>query len=212
MSDQSVYWNKVADKKYFTTPFRMDLFSKYADNHAEILDYGCGYGRTLTELKNHRFDHLHGVDFSEKMIRRAERDSTSSMDLKVIVSGKLPFTDRSFDAVLLLAVLTCVWQDREQDAILQEIKRVLKPGGIIYINDFLLNRDERNLERYNRYVSEYGTYGVFELPDGAVLRHHTEKRVDEWTRGFEKLECERSQYTTMNGHYSNGLVYIGRWK
>ncbi|MDD9150850.1 methyltransferase domain-containing protein [Sporolactobacillus sp. CQH2019] len=85
---------------------------------------------------------------------------------------KLPFEDNSIDAVLLLAVLTCVYKDQEQDSILNEIKRVLKPNGIIYINDFLLNDDERILTRYKKYKDKYKTYGVFELPEGAILRHH----------------------------------------
>ncbi|MDP7980208.1 hypothetical protein [Bacillus multifaciens] len=34
--------------------------------------------------------------------------------------------------------------------------------------------DERHIERYTKYHEKYHTYGVFELADGAVLRHHHE--------------------------------------
>lgn len=210
MQNQKDYWNKVASDKRFTTPFRLDLFSRYVAKDDRILDYGCGYGRTLSELSSRHFTHLYGVDFSEEMIQRARFNESDEMKLSVINSGKLPFEDHTFDAVLLLAVLTCVYEDEEQDAIISEIRRVLKPGGIIYVNDFLINNDERNVMRYKRYEQKYGAYGVFELPDGAILRHHNDERVKSWTDGFEDLVYEKVVYRTMNGHCSNGLVYIGR--
>lgn len=212
MLKQKEYWNKVADEKQFTTPFQFERFSKYVNKDAVILDYGCGYGRTLIELKKHLFTHLYGVDFSEEMIKRAQLNSKDDINFVVINSGKLPFEDNSYDAVLLFAVLTCVSKDMEQDAILHEIKRVLKPNGIIYINDFLLNDDARNLSRYKEYEPKYQTYGVFELPDGAVLRHHSDDRIKSWKNGFKDLAYEKVVYTTMNGHRSNGLIYIGRNK
>ncbi|MBC6972600.1 methyltransferase domain-containing protein [Bacillus sp. Xin] len=211
MNKQQEYWNGVANEKEFTTPFQLDLFSKYVNKDATLLDYGCGYGRTLLELKERQFTNLYGVDFSEEMIKRA-KSNDMTIDFNIVKSGKLSFPDNFFDSVLLFAVLTCVYQNQEQDSILNEIKRVLKPEGIIYINDFLLNEDERNKTRYKQYVDKYDTYGVFELYDGAILRHHSEKRVKEWTNAFEKLEYEKVEYVTMNGNRSNGLVYIGRVK
>lgn len=164
----------------------------------------------MYELKEHRFTHLYGVDFSETMIKRAQSNGNGDINFSSITSGKLPFEEHTFDAVLLFAVLTCVYKDEEQDAILNEIKRVLKPNGVIYINDFLLNVDERNLSRYKNFENKYQTYGVFELPDGAVLRHHSDERIQRWGESFENLEYEKVVYTTMNGHRSNGLVYIGK--
>jgi len=209
MIKQDEYWNEVANKKEFTTPFQPGLFLTYVNRNATILDYGCGYGRTLFELRSHGYNHLHGVDFSAEMIKRA-KSHDSEIDFQVIQSGKLPFPNDSFDAVLLFAVLTCVYKDEEQEDILNEIKRVLKPGGIIYINDFLLNSDERNKLRYEKGMTKYHTYGVFELPDGAILRHHDEERIKEWTNQLEELEYRKLEYATMNGNRSNGLVYIGK--
>ena len=211
MLKQKEYWNDVANEKNFTTPFRHDLFSKYVSKDAVILDYGCGYGRTLFELKEHGYSNLYGVDFSEEMIKRAELNN-EDIKYSVIDSGKLPYADNSFDSVLLFAVLTCVHNDQEQNAIVSEIKRVLKPNGVIYINDFLLNNDARNEERYSRYYNKYKAYGVFELQDGAILRHHSKRRILEWGSGFEQLEYENVEYVTMNNNRSNGLVYIGSLK
>ncbi|RYL86386.1 bifunctional 2-polyprenyl-6-hydroxyphenol methylase/3-demethylubiquinol 3-O-methyltransferase UbiG [Sporolactobacillus sp. THM19-2] len=84
MQSQKEYWNKVASDKRFTTPFRLDLFSRYVAKDDRILDYGCGYGRTLSELSSRHFTHLYGVDFSEEMIQRARFNESDEMKLSVV--------------------------------------------------------------------------------------------------------------------------------
>jgi len=53
---------------------------------------------------------------------------------------------------ILFAVLTCILSDVEQMSSLKDIKRVLKPNGILYVNDFMLNTNERNRKRYEQYM------------------------------------------------------------
>ena len=207
---QKDYWNSVADKKEFTTPFQLDIFSEYVPKDAKILDVGCGYGRTLSELHNHGYANLTGIDFSEKMIERG-KFQFPYLDLHT-TSGSINYGDNSFDAIIIFAVLTCIISDEEQTSLLEEAYRVLKPNGIIYINDFLLNTDERNIARYNEYSNKYGKYGVFKLPEGAIVRHHDMAWVKTSTQHFEPLELEQVVYTTMNGNKSNGYFYFGRKK
>lgn len=65
--------------------------------------------------------------------------------------------DSSQDAVILVAVLTSMPRDEDQLKVITELQRVvLKPGGYLYINDFLLNRDERNLQRMD--AMAYSSY------------------------------------------------------
>ncbi|MCD8369707.1 MAG: class I SAM-dependent methyltransferase, partial [Clostridiales bacterium] len=107
------------------------------------------------------------------------------------------------------AVLTCIRTNEEQRNLIQEIRRVLRPNGILYVNDFLLNTDERNVSRYKKYKDTYGVYGVFELSEGAVCRHHSEEWVRELLGDFSELEYQNLIFTTMNGHKSNGFYFIG---
>ncbi len=83
-------------------------------------------------------------------------------------------------------------------------------ANVLYINDFLINSDQRNIDRYKRYENKYNKYGIFELSEGVVLRHYTHVRIDELMSNFEKIIFKPVIYTTMNGHKSNGLYYIGR--
>jgi SAM-dependent methyltransferase len=122
----------------------------------------------------------------------------------------LPFLDGSFDLVLLFTVLTCVPDDEEQRKLLAEVRRVLRPGGLIYISDLLLNADARNVGRYRRFAGEFGNYGTFRLPEGIVLRHHSEVGIRALLGGFTQLEFQRFAVTTMNGNPADAFQYLGR--
>ena len=207
------YWNKIAGKKEFTTDFDLKLISDFVVKESKILDYGCGYGRTIDVLKTENFKNIYGVDISNEMVNLS-RERFPDYEFQVIESKdlKLNFEDNFFDVVLLLAVLTCISSDKEQNNVLNEIHRILKPNGLIYINDFLLNPDKRNIERYNKHFPKYNNYGVFELEDGAVLRHHCDERVSEIRLNFHEVIYEKVIFNTMNGNTSNGFVYVGRNK
>ena len=205
---QEEYWNSVSEKKEFTTPFQAEEFSKYVKKDSCILDVGCGYGRTLDELYHNGYRNLIGIDFSGSMIKRGKHQFPY-LDLRVKKDAKIDLPDASADVVILFAVLTCIRTNEEQEQLLSEIQRILKPQGILYVNDFLLNTDERNLSRYEKFKEIYGIYGVFELPEGAVLRHHDEKWIKLLLKDFSEQEYKRLTFTTMNGHKSNGFYFIG---
>jgi ubiquinone/menaquinone biosynthesis C-methylase UbiE len=122
----------------------------------------------------------------------------------------IPYNDSSFDCVVAAAVLTCIIISDDQRKLLAEIKRVLKPEGLVYINDFLINDDQRNISRYERYENKYGIYGVFEIEEGVTMRHHSLEWISELTSSFIKLLFEEKTYTTMNGHISKGFCFIGK--
>ncbi len=203
------YWDSVAQKKVFTTPFQMALFKEHVKGSAQILDVGCGYGRTLNELYQSGFRQLSGIDISGEMIHRATCEH-SHLDLRKYENGSIPFGDDSFDAVILVAVLTCIINDRDLETLMNEVRRVLRDDGVLYINDFMINDDQRNIDRYTRFEAQYKTYGVFELEEGAALRHFTRARIEKLTRSFESIVFQPVVYTTMNGNQSNGFYFLGK--
>jgi ubiquinone/menaquinone biosynthesis C-methylase UbiE len=188
----------------------LDWLERYLkDPKARILDYGCGYGRTLAELSLAGYRNITGVDFSEGMLARCRVDVPSA-NLIRNDGRSVPFKDSSCDAVLLFAVLTCIPDNDAQRILLKEAKRVLHRGGLLYVSDLLVNDDDRNRERYKQYARVYGCYGVFELPEGVVVRHHEKEWIDEITSPFEQLEYQPFDVTTMNGNVSAAFQYLGR--
>jgi ubiquinone/menaquinone biosynthesis C-methylase UbiE len=208
-ANQIEYWNTVSKEKEFTTSIDVKLISDHIKTDSLIVDYGCGYGRILDELYSHGFKNSIGFDFASDMIERGKTEFPY-LNLKTSRNNRIDCDSNSVDLVILFAVLTCIIDNEMQKELMNEIKRVLKPGGLIYINDFLVNSDERNVDRYNKFANKYGTYGVFELTEGAILRHHEENWISELTKDFFKETYKKVKFKTMNGNISNGFIFIGR--
>lgn len=207
--DQKTYWDKAAGQKEFTTPFEMAVFEEAVSRDARILDMGCGYGRIMHELSCAGFSYVTGVDFSNEMIEKGRR---LYPDLRFQCADlPLGFNENSYDAVTLVAVLTCMASSGDQVRMISEIRRLLKPGGVLYINDFLLNTDQRNLERYEKGELKFGQWGVFELEEGALLRHHSESYLRQLLTGFDVFHFEKLTYVTMNKNRSNGVCLMARF-
>jgi len=101
----------------------MDIFQKYVNKNAHNLDIGCGYGRILNELYDSGYNNTVGIDFSEKMIERG-KIMYPNLCLKTMIKVKTNYLENIFDAVILLAVLTCVIDNGEQMDLLNEIKKI----------------------------------------------------------------------------------------
>jgi ubiquinone/menaquinone biosynthesis C-methylase UbiE len=210
LASQKQYWNRVAIEKRFHHP----LNTAWLDSHLEgsdILDCGCGYGRLLAEFAKGQHGNLVGVDFSEAMLSRCKALHRGlGLHLAQADCERLPFRDRSFDAVLAFTVLTCIPVPIGQRCLLAEVQRILRPNGLIYISDLLLNTDSRNMQRYDQFAAEFGIYGVFRLPEGVIVRHHSEEWIQCLTEQFDCLEYERFTVTTMNGNQSAAFQYLGQ--
>jgi SAM-dependent methyltransferase len=209
IDSQIDYWDRVAREKRFSHPLCLAWLTRYLPTPARILDYGCGYGRTLSELSQAGYQNLVGVDFSEAMLGRA-RVAVLRPELVRNDGQVFPFQNASFDAVLLFAVLTCIPDGHDQRLLLAEAARVLRPGGLLYLSDLLINDDRRNRERYERDAARFKCYGVFELPEGIVVRHHRKEWIEEITSSLEQLHYEPFTVTTMNGNSSSAFQYLGR--
>jgi ubiquinone/menaquinone biosynthesis C-methylase UbiE len=91
-----------------------------------VLDLGCGTGQLAARIKQaHPASDVFGCDFSAGMLSRA---AGRCRDVRWIQgnAGRLPFRDRTFDAVTSTEAFH--WFP-DQDAVLREVYRVLKPGG-----------------------------------------------------------------------------------
>ena len=114
----------------------------------KILEVGVGTGISLPYY--HHEHQVHGIDISPDMLERAHRRVKrrrlgNITQLEIMDARKMHFADSTFDAVVAAYVMSVV---PEPDRVMQEIERVLKPGGdVIIVNHFAAERGmRRNLE------------------------------------------------------------------
>ncbi|WP_294748505.1 class I SAM-dependent methyltransferase [uncultured Prevotella sp.] len=96
-----------------------------------MLDVGCGGGFTIRRLlKRSRGAQVYGIDISEESVAKARKVNAEVLDKQVFITQgsaeKLPYEDGKFD--LVTAVETVYFWPNLPDC-LQEVRRVLKPGG-----------------------------------------------------------------------------------
>jgi ubiquinone/menaquinone biosynthesis C-methylase UbiE len=101
---------------------------------ARILDVGCGTGELLLRLAaRHPDSMLSGIDPVPAMLQMAERKLPGRVDFRVGYASALPWPDASFDVVVSCNMFHYVTQPL---LALQEMHRVLRPGGSLVITDW----------------------------------------------------------------------------
>jgi D-alanine-D-alanine ligase len=164
-----VWWDEIFDELYLKTDGdvvenagltrrEIDLFLELLPlaKNAQILDVCCGQGRHSLELAQRGFVNLTGVDRSAFLLQKA-RFRAQAAGLSVQFhdgdARAIPLADASFDAALVLGNSFGYFESASDDeAMLRDIHRVLRPGGKI----------------------------LLDVSDGSHVRKHFEPRSWEW--------------------------------
>ena len=117
----------------FLYDFTLD--EMHVGNHQSILEIGFGNGKFFYKQFNRAEElRITGLDFSEDMIREAKSINQDYLEQGKLVlvkgqSDKMPFQNASFDIIFCINV-AYFWNEPQDH--LEEIHRVLKPGGRFY--------------------------------------------------------------------------------
>jgi len=157
----------------------------------KIFDAGCGEGRNAVYFINSGFQ-VFGIDANEtaiQYIRYVSKTLNSDYDAHRFQVGKLeeiPFHTVAFDAVICSAVLHFAEDERNFWEMMNEILRVLKPGGILW---FRMTTAFGGMKEESR---ELGG-GKYLLPDGSDRFLLTQEHVDKLLeKGLRFLEPPKS--------------------
>lgn len=97
-----------------------------------VLDWGCGHGQVTALLRERGVDSV-PFDYKSGLTGVHTEALSRYPGVEAIVSGDpvaLPFSTGCFTAVLSLGVLEHV---QDPDGSLEELRRVLRPGGMLYV-------------------------------------------------------------------------------
>jgi len=153
-----------------------------------VLDIGSNYGLVWQWLAA-RGAHVHPTDIRDITLRDARANlptrDRSRAHISLHNAERLGFADQSFDAVTAISTVEHIEDDR---AVMAEVARVLKPGGVAIIT-VPVNRDYRE---------------VRDNPSFPLIRHYDLETLEQrfFSGGtLEKLElqlwCIRDRYREM---------------
>jgi len=115
-----------------------------------ILDAGCGTGGTTIDLAH--FGQVFGVDLAWEALEPARERGLARLARGSI--ERLPFSNAAFDAVTSFEVVYHLGVANDACA-LEEIRRVLKPGGVLLLrvpaHDWLRGEHDRLVHTRHRY-------------------------------------------------------------
>lgn len=114
----------------------LERAAQLAPQPRAVLDLGCGTGLAAIALKRrHRAATVTAVDIAAPMLAVARRRSRFWRPIRCIEADarQLPFDDASFD--LVFSNLMLQWL-APPDAALSEMRRVLRPGGLLLASSF----------------------------------------------------------------------------
>ena len=141
---------------------KFNFVKEKIDNQNHHLDIGCGSG-TFLSILNNKFSA--GIDISEKQISYANKKYSTDSKKFLQFDKVIPFEDNSFDSVSMIELIEHL-SDDEIANLFQQIYRVLKKGGKIYITtpnylslwpilEFILNKvskvsyEDQHISKFN---------------------------------------------------------------
>lgn len=136
MSDLSATYDRIAadwDKDHREDTWwieDLERLLKLLPERARFLDYGCGPGHKSAYLVARGYPVL-GIDFSQEMVRIAETSAPHAR-FKVADMRNPVNVDEQFDCIAAFASFLHL-RKREVPGVLAHARRLLSPGGLIYI-------------------------------------------------------------------------------
>jgi SAM-dependent methyltransferase len=106
----------------------------------EVLDIGSGTGGIdLHLVRHHGAARVIGIDLQADLVelsraRAQEAGEADRVDYLLVSPGPIPFPENSFDAVFSKDSIVHV---EDKTAIYAEMFRVLRPGGLLFVSDWL---------------------------------------------------------------------------
>lgn len=137
MVDSKTFWDKMAPKYAESQMRSVDDYEhtlartlSYLTPQMRVLELGCGTGTTALRLAPHVKAFV-GTDQSSEMIRIARdkaADEHSNLEFRVLGAAESAQLEEGFDVVMGFNLFHLV---PDADAVLADIFKILKPGGLM---------------------------------------------------------------------------------
>src|ERR1039458_1174432 len=215
-------WTSKKAAEIPSTLWPDDFFFKELPSLSQVLDVGCGGGRLalhLAQLGHHVITVDLSLDAVDQGRRAALRQRVSERcQFYQGTATALGMLARTFDAVVIQAVLTTVSDPSDRRNILAEVMSVLKPSGFLYLAEFAQTWHRRDYrDRYLQNEPTTGECGLFIVhgDDGSETyraKHFSHREIVELIleSGFYLSAFKHANFSTRSGNIIDGFQIIAR--
>ena len=124
------------------------------ESRHRLLDFGCGVGVVALSLASKTGCSVRGVNISSRQLEAARRmrdelGLQSLVEFDLSAGRSLPYPDESFDRIVFLESV-CHVPDKQ--ALARELFRVLRPGGVLAGQDWLVTEADLSQAEYDDWV------------------------------------------------------------
>ncbi|MBN1468094.1 MAG: methyltransferase domain-containing protein [Fusobacteriaceae bacterium] len=176
---KSVYNNKITVEKYVNAVDNVGLWEsekllieKYVNKKSEIIDIGCGAGRTTIGLYKLGYTNVLGVDISKSLIENAiNLSKQKKINIKFEEGNivNLKYKSNSFDfALFSFNGISHIPLKINRIRALKEVKRLLKKDSIFI---FTTHRDRNESERLKSFWEDYDKLWNGKKHDKKILEY-----------------------------------------
>ena len=143
-----------------------------------VLDAGCGFGRNLVYLLREGCE-VFGVDLDPEAVEHVQalarelNPGLKTENFQVAAIEKMPFPDAAADVVICNSVLHFARDDKHFLSMVEELWRVLKPGGMLFVR--LGSRIGMNFKRIRGNIFQIGDGSEWFLVDEDALLRMTDQ-------------------------------------
>lgn len=199
MSDyfkEDEYWKEHINKE-LEPDIWIREYKEFLDGEGKCLDLGCGIGQFSKELMEYGYD-VTSADISNIALNKVKEFNPNIV--QVDMREKLPFENEEFD--LVFANLSIhYFSDLDTKKLIQEIKRILKNGGLFIgsvngIQGIERVKDTGQLIEYHYYFNKRQFFRFFDEED-----------LRKYLNIFEILKIDERETIRFN-HIKNYVVFI----
>ncbi len=160
MKDSKKFWNKQAKNFNSNSNQEIDQLilksKKYLNINDVVLDFACGTGDSTFGIAKIAKE-VHGIDFSEEMIRIARRkgeDLTNIHFVATTIEDKR-YVEGSFDVIIAFNIFHLL---EEFDEVMMRIYGLLKPNGLLISNTDCLGEKKNLMTLTINVMSKFGVF------------------------------------------------------
>ena len=124
-----------------------------------VLDIGCGCGGAAFHLiKKHGAKSVQGIDPEPLVIKTAQQlakknNLAEKTKFKCVKPGPLQYNDETFEVIFSKEVFLHI---PDKEALLKDVHRILKPGGLIIVSDWMRIDENPPSKQMQDYIAAEG--------------------------------------------------------